>query len=120
MHAPLTASRSSRHAAGREADNDNFIGEDIGYPNRRAQYRGYRLLLGFILFIGLLALIGGVLESANRIAGAFPTGEALLEGAAWAKFFGGLGQLATVGAIVVAAALLLRWRIRHARRRTYK
>ncbi len=117
MNAPSTPTgpiRSSRRAA--DADNDDFIGQDIGYPNRRAQRRGHRIFVGFILLAGVVALIGGVLQSGDRIAAAFPTAQSLVQVAAWAQFFAGLGQMATIGLIVVIAALFVRWRIRRKRR----
>jgi hypothetical protein len=115
--APITATRSSRRAADRDPDTDDFLGEDIGYPNPRAQYRGYRMLLALIFLAGVVALIGGALQGGQQIVSAFPTAQALTDGAAWAKFFAGLGQVGTVGLIVVVAALFLRWRIRRKRRR---
>lgn len=115
---PISTIRPSRSFAHRDPDNDDFIGEDIGYPNRRAQYRGYRVLVGLILVAGIVALVGGVLQGAGTIGAAFPSLQSLTQVAAWAQFFSGLGQMATVGLFVVIAALLLRWRIRRHRRRT--
>lgn len=109
----LQTSRSSR----RFAENDDaFIDQDIGYPNPKAQRRGHKILIAFMLLGGIAALIGGLLQGAQRIAAAFPNAQALLEGAAWMTFFAGLGQMGTVGLIVVAIALIWRWRIRRSRR----
>jgi hypothetical protein len=93
-------------------DTDIFIDTDIGYPNRRAQYRGHLFLV-----FGVLALVGGVLQSGQQIGSAFPTLASLQNGAAWGKFFEGFGRLIAVGLFVIFVALILRWRIRRARRR---
>ena len=100
----------------RDDRNDAYLDSDIGYPDRRAQRRGHLFLVFLIFAAGVVALIGGVLEGAREIASAFPSAEALGEGAAWTKFFAGLGRLGIVGLIVILAALILRWRIRRKRR----
>ncbi len=124
MSAPLhfgeltsTKERPRRMAGYREDENDAFIDTDIGYPNRRAQYRGHLAIVFFILAAGVVALVAGLMEGGQEIAGAFPTVASLSEGAAWAKAFDGLGRLTTIGLIVIAVALLWRWRIRRARAR---
>jgi hypothetical protein len=98
--------------ASRPDDNDAFIDSDIGYPNPKAQRRGQKVLIALMLLAGVAALVGGMLQGAQRIAAAFPNAQALLEGAAWTTFFAGLGQMGLVGLIVVAIALIWRWRIR--------
>ncbi len=121
MNAPISPTpRSSRRAAPRDADGDDFLGEDIGYPNPKAQRRGHRLLLAFIVLAAIVALVGGALQSGDRIMAAFPTAQSLTEGAAWATFFSGIGRLAAIGLIVLVAVLFLRWRIRRAHRRAKK
>jgi hypothetical protein len=103
--------------AGRPDDNDSFIDSDIGYSNPKAQRRGHKILIAFMLLAGIAALVGGLLQGAQQIAAAFPNAQALLEGPAWMAFFAGLGQMGTVGLIVTAIALVWRWRIRRSRRR---
>lgn len=109
----LQTSRSSCRLAGND---DAFIDQDVGYPNPKAQRRGHKVLIAFMLLGGVAAFIGGLLQGAQRIAAAFPTAQALLEGAAWMRFLAGLGQMGTVGLIVIAVALIWRWRIRRSRR----
>jgi hypothetical protein len=113
----LAGERPRRMAGYRQDENDAFLDTDIGYPNRRAQYRGHLAIVFLILVAGVVTLIAGISEGTQEIAGAFPTVASLSEGAAWAKLLTGLGRLTTVGLIVIAVALLWRWRIRRARRR---
>lgn len=96
-------------------DSDSFIDQDIGYPNPSAQRRGHKVLIAFMLLGGIAALIGGLLQGAQQIAAAFPTVSAVMEGAAWMRVLSGLSEMATVGAIVIAIALIWRWRIRRKR-----
>jgi hypothetical protein len=98
----------------RPQDDDAFIDEDIGYPNREAQYRGYRYLRLFILGAGILAVILGLMEGGKDVLGAFTSFSSLLERAAWLKLLAGLGTLTRVGLVVVVAALVWRWRKRRA------
>ncbi len=95
-------------------DGDAFLDEDVGQPNLKAQYRGYRFLRGFILGAGILAVIFGLMEGAKNIFGAFTSFSSLLERAAWLKFLTGLGTITEVGLLVVVVALLWRWRSRRA------
>jgi hypothetical protein len=106
-----------RMANGRSDNDDAFLDADVGYPDRRSQYRGHQAIIVLMLLAGVAALVLGLSEGTQDIAGAFPTAASLLEGASWAKLFAGLGTLATVGLIVVAVALFWRWRIKRARRR---
>ena len=103
----------------RSRDEDAFIDEDIGYPNRRSQYRGFRFILWFMLGAGIIALLIGFMESGKEVLGAFPTSASLLERAAWGKFFAGFGTIAEIGLAVVLLALFWCWRRRRsaARRR---
>lgn len=109
----LQASRSSRRFAGND---DAFIDQDIGYPNPKAQRRGHKVLIAIMLLAGIAALIGGLLQGAQQILAAFPTLASVLEGAAWMKLLAGLGQIGAVGLMVIAIALIWRWRIRRSRR----
>lgn len=114
----MTAIRpSDMHTGCREAanDNDGFIGCDIAPPNRRAQKRGHQLVIVFLLLAGVVALIAGLSEGLQGAAAAFPNGNALLQAQAWGRFFEALGQVGTIGLIVIAAALVLRWLIRRRR-----
>jgi len=104
-------------ASGKWESSDDFLGEDIAPPNRRAQYRGFRMILGFVLAAGIVALVLGSIEGANNIAAAFPTFSSVLDGAAWSRCLSGLSTLMTVAAVVVFTALFWRWRIGRARRR---
>jgi hypothetical protein len=97
-------------------DNDAYLDSDIGYPNRRAQYRGHRVLIFFILVAGLVALIGGMIQGTEEIARAFPTLSSLAQADAWMTFLSGTGRIAAVGLIAVLFALVWRWRIRRRRR----
>jgi len=109
--------RARATAGGRPESNDDFLGEDIAHPNLRAQYRGFRMVLGLFLAAGVVALVLGSIDGAKDVAAAFPSFSSVGEGAAWSRFFSGLGTLATVGAIIVLAALFWRWKMNRARRR---
>ncbi|MDE2184628.1 MAG: hypothetical protein KGJ78_16535 [Alphaproteobacteria bacterium] len=100
-----------------DPDSDDFLGEDIGYPNRRAQYRGYRIVRAAMLGAGILALVFGLLEGGSEIRHAFPTMASLSDGAAWSTFWAGLGTLAKVGLALILVALVWRWRKRRRTRR---
>ncbi|MDE2134762.1 MAG: hypothetical protein KGM97_01765 [Alphaproteobacteria bacterium] len=93
----------------KQRDNDAFIDEDVGYPNRESQYRGYRYFLRFIFVAAILAVIIGLIEGAEQVFGAFSSFSSLLEGAAWARFFAGLGALTRVGLVALLVAVVLRW-----------
>lgn len=97
-------------------ENDAFLDSDIGYPNRRAQYRGHRVMIFLILVAGFVALVGGLIQGAEEIGRAFPTLSSLAEGSAWMTFLSGTGRIAAVGLIAVLFALVWRWRIRRRRR----
>lgn len=101
--------------ASRPDDTDSFIDSDIGYPNPRAQRRGHKVLIVVMLLAGVVALIGGLVQGAQEIVAAFPAGSSLLEGAVWMKVLSGLGEMVTVGLIVIAIALIWRWRVRRRR-----
>jgi len=98
-------------------ETDSFIDSDIGYPNRRAQHRGYVVMVFLLFLVGVLALVGGAMQNWHTIVSAFPTLASLQDSAAWSQFFDGAGRLIVIGLIVIFAALFLRWRIRRARRR---
>jgi hypothetical protein len=113
----LSAGRCRATASSRQQDDDSFLGDDVGRPNMRAQYRGFRLMLRFILLAAIVALVFGLMEGAKDIATAFPSFSSVLDGAAWSRLLSGLGTLTTVAAVVVCAALLLRWQRIRARRK---
>lgn len=96
-------------------DNDGFLGCDVAAPNAAAQRRGHKLVIVFMLVAGVVALIAGLSEGVQDIAASFPTWRSLFELAAWGRFFGALGEIATVGVIVIAVALIWRWAIRRRR-----
>lgn len=112
--------RASRQAAGGPDDDDAFLGEDIGHPNPRAQYRGYKAIVYFLMAAGVIALVCGIVQGAQQVIGAFPSIASLADGAAWDRLFAGLGRLTLIGLIILAVALIWRWRLRRAatRRRT--
>ena len=101
-------------------DGDDYLGEDIGYPNREAQYRGYRFKLRLLFVAGVLAVVFGLGESGENVIAAFPTASALFEKAAWVRLLGGLGGLTEVGLAVLLAVLFLRWRNRRSASRRHK
>jgi hypothetical protein len=101
-------------------DDDDFLGEDIGYPNRRAQYRGFRFVLLLIALAGVAAIVFGLIQSGQEILAAFPTWDSLGDKAAWLRLLQGLGDLAVAGLFVTALALYLRWRIRKRRAKKAK
>lgn len=113
----MTALRPSDSSC-RMAANDNddgFLGCDIAPPNRQAQRRGHRLIILFVLLAGVMALFFGLSESVQGIVAAFPDSASMLQAQAWGRFFDALGQVATVGVILIAAALIMRlvFRRRH-------
>jgi hypothetical protein len=67
-----------------------------------------------MIVAGIVALIGGLLQGAEQVVAAFPSFASLGEGAAWARLFAGLTQLAVVGLFVLVVALIWRWRIKRA------
>jgi hypothetical protein len=98
------------------ADDDAYIDSDIGHPNPRAQHRGHMAFVVLILIAGIVAIVAGVVQSAEETIHAFATPSALLDGAAWLNFLSGAGRLTAFGLIVTAVALLWRRHIRRARR----
>ena len=116
MFSQQAAGVDHRRMAG-EPNGDAFLDADVAPPNRRAQYRGYRMIQVLVLLAGIAALVLGIAESVQTIASAFPTPAALLQGAAWMHFFAGVGQLTIIGAFVIVVALVWRWRLRRAARR---
>ena len=96
----------------RSRDNDSFIDEDIGYPNLKSQYRGYRYVRRFVFAAGILAVVFGLIEGGKNVLGAFTSFASLSERAAWVKLLAGLGTLTEVGLLVVVVALIWRWRRR--------
>jgi hypothetical protein len=107
-------------ASYRQQDNDSFIDEDIDRPTLKSEYRAFRLILLFVLGAGILAVILGFLEGSRDVLGAFTSFSSLLERAAWAKLFSGLGTLAAAGSLAVLAALIWRWRRRRSASRRRK
>lgn len=114
----MTAIRpSDRHTGCHEAanDNDGLVGCDVAPPNSQAQKRGHQLVIVFLLLAGVVALIAGLSEGLQGAAAAFPDGDALLQAHAWGRFFEALGQVGTIGLIVIAFALVLRRLVRRRR-----
>lgn len=117
QHGTVAKERPRRTAGYKKEDPDAYLDSDTAVPDSRAQRRGHVLLVCLLLLFGVVALVGGVLQSGQQIGSAFPTLASLQNGAAWAKFFDGLGRLVAVGLFIIITALFLRWRIRRARRR---
>ena len=106
---PSDDSKFCRMAAN---DNDGFMGSDVAPPNPRAQRRGHQMVIVFVLLAGVVALVAGLSESTHNAFEAFPNADALLQANAWGLFFDALGQIATIGLAVIAAALVMRWLLR--------
>lgn len=97
-------------------DNDGYMGGcDVAPPNPQAQRRGHKIVIALVILAGLEALAVGLSQGVEGVRAAFPTPAALLQAAAWGHFFDALGQVATVGLIAIALALLWRWAIRRRR-----
>ncbi len=95
-------------------DNDGFC--DTAPPKPAAQRRGHKLVIAFMLLAGLAALGVGLAQGVQGVRAAFPAPSALLQAEAWGRFFEALGQIGTVGLIVVGVIVL--WRVVIRRRRT--
>jgi hypothetical protein len=107
-------------ASYRSRDDDAFIDEDIGYPNLKSQYRGYRYTRWFVFVAGILAVVFGLIEGGKNVLGAFTSFSSLSERAAWVKLLAGLGTLTEIGLLVVVVALIWRWRTRRSASRRRK
>lgn len=105
----MTVLRPSRGCSPRNAadnDNDGFMGCDTAPPDPAAQRRGHKAVIALMIVAGIAAIVTGLVQGVQGIVTAFPVGHSIFELASWVRFFAALGQLASVGLALVAAALI--------------